>query len=407
MSMRPSSILRALVCSTFAIALAHSVASAVTPAAGPRNLLANPGFEKRRPATEWMPADWDTSDSGLETVFFGRDSFMVHGGKFSVSVANTSTLFPMGHNWNQALLVGPETWGKTAVFSVWTRSNGLQGRAYLLLQAYRDTISKQAMIWGVNREEAAHRLGIMKTADPLRDLGWRRLQFEDAQTDWVRREARVRVGVGTNVIFVRCGILGTGQVLFDDASLTLVPSPPAPPVVAGQNLLLDPGFEAGGLDWEWSTPPFEGARVERDTTVAHTGRVSMLCSNFRDGLVPARMGACQPLRATQLRGKRVRIGAWFRADSLMNPVYVLVAAHTPSSMKQSGTTEQLAGTFDWKFTATELDVPDDAEELWAWLVVNAPAYGKLWMDDAVLEVVGPAPGKKPAAPPAPARKPKP
>lgn len=408
--MRLTPQIRAFALAVVATAFASSAAPAAPAAGGPRNLLVNPGFERRLPATDWMPAAWDTSDAGLETVFFGRDSLGAHGGKFCVNVANTSTLYPMGHNWSQAVLVGPEAWGKTAVFSVWTRSNGVQGRAYLLAQAYRDTISKMAIIWGVERDEAQRRMGINKISDPLRDLGWHRTQFEDQQTDWVRREARIVVGRGTNVLFVRCGLLGSGQVMFDDASLTLEPGPAAVAAVpVGRNILLDPGFENGALDWEWAIPPFEGARIDRDTTVAHGGRASMMLSHFRDGVVPARMGLCQSIRADGLRGKRVRIGGWFKADSLTSPAYVLVAAHTPQTMKQSGTTDLLTDTFDWKYTSTEFDVPEDAETLWAWLVVNAPAWGTLWLDDASLEVVGPATARpaatRPTAKPAARRKP--
>ena len=90
--------------------------------------------------------------AGLTTVFFGRDSFLVHGGRWAVNVANMSTAFPMGHNWSQALIVGKEAWGKTATFKVWSRSNGIDGRAFILLQAYSDTASKMARIWGVDHD---------------------------------------------------------------------------------------------------------------------------------------------------------------------------------------------------------------------------------------------------------------
>lgn len=391
--------IRVLAPAACALALATAVFAA--PATAPKNLLANPGFEKRLPGTDWMPAGWDTSDAGIETVFFGRDSFEVHGGKFSVNIANTSTLYVMGHNWNQTLLVGPETWGRTAVLSVWTRSNGQQGRAYVLLQAYQDTISKMSVIWGVGRDEAQRRLGIAKVNDPLRDLGWKRTVWEDASTGWVRREARILIGRGTNVLFVRCGLLGTGQVLFDDASLTLESTPaPPPPPPAGRNVLADPSFENGANEWEWSIPPFEGARIDRDTTVAHDGRTSMLLSHFNDGVVSTRMGLCQTFSAVGLRGKRVKIGGWLRGDSLTSPAYVSIAAHTPTRVVKSGTTGQYTGSFDWTYTETEFDVPADAEVIWAWLVASAPSYGRLWFDDAKVEVVGPSstPSPPPAAP---------
>jgi len=323
-------------------------------------------------------------------VFFGRDSFLVRSGQYSVNVANTSTLYWMGHNWSQTLLVDRSWWGKTAVFSVWTRSNGQQGRAYVMAQAYTDSVSKMALIWGVSRDEARSRLNYNPMSDPLRDLGWQRTQFEDTQTGWIRREARIIIRPGTNVVFVRCGLLGTGQVLFDDASLTLEPTPAAPAVAAGTNLLSDPGFEEGGMTWEWAIPPFEGAIVERDTTVAHSGRTSMVCRRLSDGVVSSRAGMAQPVRADALRGKRVRISGWFRGDSLTAGAIVLVSSHSLRDKAQSGTTDVLTGTFDWTYTATEFDVPKDADLVWAWMMQIVPVQGTLWIDDAALEVIGPS-----------------
>src|SRR5204862_8215598 len=126
-------------------------------------------------------------------------------------------------------------------------------------------------------------------------LGWKRTSFDDAETPWVRREARVRIPEGVNAIYVRGGLVGTGQVAFDDASLTLAPTPPAARVAAHVNLLVDPGFEARALDWEWFIPPFEGARIDRDTTVHHTGNTSMHCYNMHQGYSPSRMGMTQPI----------------------------------------------------------------------------------------------------------------
>jgi hypothetical protein len=49
-----------------------------------------------------------------------------------------------------------------------------------------------------------------------------------------------------------------------------------------------------------------------------------------------------------------------------------------------------SSTFDWSQTATEIDVPADAVEMWAWLALTVPAEGTLWIDDGRLEVLGPA-----------------
>ena len=99
--------------SLLAIALADPPATAAS--APPGELLQNPGFEAPLEDHPWMPAGWDTSLTALPTVFFGRDTLLAHGGSHAVTVANTSTRVPTWHNWNQAVMVGPELWGKDAV----------------------------------------------------------------------------------------------------------------------------------------------------------------------------------------------------------------------------------------------------------------------------------------------------
>ena len=344
-------------------------------------------------------AAWDTFASGLPTVFFGRDTFLVHSGQYSVNVANLSTYVPMFHNWSQTLLVGPETWGKVASFKAWTRSNGVEGRAYLMIQAYSDTATRMARVWNVDHDEALKRMGIGKIDDPLLDLGWKRTQFNDALTEWVPREARTYVPPGTNVIFVRGGLIGTGQVLFDDASLTLSSAPPAARPAKGVNLFADPGFEEGALAWDLAIPPYEGSKVEVDSTVAHSGRKSVRLSDFWDGLVETRIGVAQPFEGRALRGQRVRLTAWFKGDSLKGTALVKIYAHgLKSRVTQSPGAELLSDTWDWRPLSIELDIPGDAEIVWANIQTIAPARGTVWLDDASFEVVGPAAGpRRPAA----------
>jgi hypothetical protein len=389
------------------LALSRSPLGAGDAAAAPRAgraMLQNGDLERGLAGHPWMPVGWDTSMADLPTVFFGRDSFLVHSGHWAINVANMSTAFPMAHNWSQTLLVGPETWGKLATFRVWTRSNGLEGRAYILIQAYSDTASKMARIWGVDHDEALKRMGIGKVDDPLLDLGWKRTSFDDPLTEWVEREAKTYVPPGTNVMFVRCGLVGTGQVLFDDASLTLAPAPPAPRYEKNVNLFAESGFEAHGLAWDVAIPPYEGAKVTIDSTVAHTGRQSVRISDFWDGLVEARIGVGQPFDARPLRGQRVRLSGWFKGDSLRGITYVKVYSHgLRSRVRQSPGAELLSETWDWKQLSIELDIPEDAVLVWANLQAGAPARGTVWIDDASFEVIGPAAtatnsAKKPSAP---------
>jgi hypothetical protein len=369
-------------------------------AAPAKSLLQNGDFERTLAGHPWMPAGWDTSLADLPTVFFGRDTFLVHTGHWAVNVANMSAAYPMGHNWSQTLLVGKETWGKTATLKVWTRNNGVDGRAYLLLQAYSDTASKMARIWGVDHDEALKRMGIGKIDDPLMDLAWKRVWFEEPLTEWVEREAKVQVPPGTNVIFVRCGLSGTGQVVFDDASLTLSAGMPPAKVAKGQNLFADPGFEARDMVWDIALPPYEGAKVTIDTTVAHGGRASVRLTEFWNGLVETRIGVGQPFDARALRGQRVRLSGWFKGDSLKGIAYVKVFAQgLQSRVTQSPGAEMLSNTWDWQQLSIEFNIPDDAVIVWANLQAQAPARGTVWIDDASFEVLGPVPPPPAAAKP--------
>ena len=370
--------------------------SPVAAHAASRNLLINPGMEDALPDHPWMPAGWDTSVSGLPTTFFGRDSFLVHGGHYAVTVANVSTMLPMAHNWSQKLLVGREAWGKDAVFTVWTRSNGVDGRAYCLLQAYRDTISKMAGIWKVPHSEAASRLNIKGLDDPLVDFGWQRAIFTEPETDWVRRAMRVYVPTGTNVLFVRCGLLGSGQLVIDDASLTLENAQPAAAVKTGQNLLADAGFENGLDQWEVSVPPFPGFDYGLDSTQAHTGRAS---AHFEFVGSPtsltftlkSRVGVCQVISNRNLSGKRVRLSGWIKTDSLQSGAYLKIFAHGQYGVLQTVGGNQLGQTSPWTLTSQELDLPPDTYQVWAWCQYDAPVKGRVWFDDVSLEVLGPSP----------------
>jgi len=377
-----------------ALLLTCGTAAAATPTAtsssAPKNLLLNPGFEKGIPDHPWMPAAWDTFQSGLNTVFFGRDTLLRHSGRYSVSIANVSSYVPMFHNWSQTMLVGRELWGKDVVFTVWTHSDGLQGRAYILAQAYRDTITKMSKIWKVDRETARERLKILKSDDPLLTLGWARDYFSEPETDWVKREARIFVPPSSNVIVVRCGIFGVGQVTFDDASL-VAQAPRAPESLPLQtNLFKDPGFEGSGDDWEYSMPPYEGLEIVRDTTVAHSGRASIRMEGGVDGPIQVRTGVCQSVANRGLTGKRLRLSGWVKTDSLQGNAYIMAYCSTANGDVFDVTPGQFGMNTDWTKTQTEFDVPPGTLMVWGWFLFNCPARGRVYYDDVSLEVLGPA-----------------
>jgi hypothetical protein len=207
------------------------------------------------------------------------------------------------------------------------------------------------------------------------------------------------------VVHARCGLVGTGQVIFDDASLRLVPAHPAAPLPLNTNLLADPGFEGDGNDWEYSMPPYSGLRIDRDTTQAHSGRACVRFTSSMAGFVQSRMGVCQVL-GRGLAGKRVRLSCWVKTDSLMSSrTNMRLYCHSLSrGMVQSETGKSLSYTNDWTPLSFEMDVPSDAVEIWAWFAYFVPTTGVVYYDDTSLEVLGPAitaaspATKKPATP---------
>ena len=385
---------RSITCLAWGCVAALVGVLALAPAAGAqsRNLLANPGFEAPLEDHEWMPAAWDTSRGNTEMVFFGRDAFSAHTGQFGISVANASATLPLWHNWSQTVQVTPDMWGKDIVFTIWTKNNGVDGRGYVLLQAFRDSVGRMSHEWKVDRSTAARRLLLSGVNDPLTDLGWKRESFNETETEWIQRTERVYLPPTTNTITVRLGLYGTGQVQFDDASLTLETAATAAVPPLHTNMFADPGFEGDGLAWELSMPPFPLFEVYRDTTLAHSGKSCMHFSG-KEGLISGRTGVAQVFCNRSLGGKRLRLTGYAKADSLGSSIFVNLFFHTRLGFLRQSGPQPVSGTQDWTKLLVESDVPDDTYATWAWIEYTAPVPGRAYFDDMSLEVIGPATGE--------------
>lgn len=380
------------------LAISHPTSGS---AAEPANLLLNAGFEEPLADHPWMPAGWDTSAAGLPTVFFGRDTMSSHTGSFAVSVASASDLIPMAHNWSQSVLVQPKDWGKDVVFSIWTRSLGLDGRAYIMVQAYHDTISKMAKTWKVDRDAAAKRLRITRMEDPLYDLGWNRKYFTEEETPWVQRQVRVFVPPSTDVLFVRGGVHGTGQLILDDASLVYAPAEPAPAVVIGKNILADGGFEGDLLAWELSMPPYENIVARRDSVAPHSGRYSMLFDGSKAvAMIMGRTGVSQVISNRNLAGKHVRLTGYVKTDSTESLVYTKIYAHTLHGVMQSIGPNNLSGNHAWTPLTVDMNLPADTYSVWVWFAYSTPSPGRMRLDDLSFQVIGEADPNTPPSFPA-------
>ncbi len=382
----------ALLASTFALG------SWPGSAAAQENLLKNPSAED---GTLLVPAAWDTTESGLPTVRFSWDKGIAHDGDRSLSIVSTSDVMPIWFNWSQSLPGVNRLGGKDLILRAWVQTRQMVGKAYILLQAYRDTVLVESLKDGIPRLEKRGQMGIKPVDDPQLEMGWARKQLSGDHPEWTLLETRLFIPPSTNVVIARAGILGIGEVRFDDFSLTAAPAQPDPPIPLGKNLLADPGFE-GNLDqWDYSLAPVQGLRIRPDA-VAHSGLQSCLIDC--QGRSPFQMwsGVCQVFNTRALSGKRVRLSGWYKSQDL-NSTYACLSVYATGMYGNffPVVTGAWSGTHDWTFTSCEADIPLDSYTVWARAVINT-GVGKVWFDDLKFEVLGDtpglsAPGTKPAA----------
>jgi hypothetical protein len=392
----PILLLASLIVPTFA-SFAHAAPAAAHAAP---NLLTNPSFEE---GGLFAPSDWDSTVAGVPTVLFFWDQDVKRSGARSISIVNAGDILPVWHNWNQFVPDAGKYQGKDLELSVWTRSAQLTGRGYVMVQCYRDTVSIYAREKSISRDQARKELGFHYADDPQLELGWARQYFSDEVSDWTERRLRLYVPPTTDLILVRCGIYGPGQVWFDDATLTAQTARPAPPIVLGKNMLANPGFERPFDDWEFSMPPTPGAVIEPDSAVAHSGRFSAAMTIGQRPGFETFQNACQVFNARNLAGKRVRISGWCKTQDLISTsAYLQVYATGLYGVDGSLAGDAISGTTDWTFYSTEWDVPKNSYTVWARAGYLAQP-GKCWWDDLKFEVIGDA--RTPTAPkPAAARR---
>jgi hypothetical protein len=372
-------------------------AAPAAQAADDGNFLANPSAEE---GTMVFPTQWDTTLSDLPTVRFAWDAQTAHGGSRSLYVLNTSDVIPLWHNWSQTLLGANALGGTELTLRAWVKTRAVTGKAYILLQAYRDTVLLEAAKTGVPRLTQRAAMGIAPADDPQLELGWARKQITGDHPEWMPLEVRLYIPPSSNVVIVRGGLLGVGEAWFDDFSLTAGPARAERPFPLGKNLLADPGFE-GNLDqWDFSMPPVEGLRIRLDG-VAHSGLQSCLIESQRRWRMEIWSHAFQVFNTRALSGKRVRLSGWYKTQDLKSTFACFsIYATGMYGIFRPVVTNSWSGDHDWTFTSYEADIPPDTYTVWARAVLNT-GIGKVWFDDLKFEVLGdsprPAATKKPAA----------
>lgn len=368
-----------------AVVAAGRASAAATPAAA--NLLTNPSAEE---GTLLAPTDWDSSRTQVPTARFAWDSEQAHDGKRSLYIINTGNVIPVWFNWSQTLTGVSNLAGKELTLRAWVKTRNLSGKAYLLLQAYRDTVLLEAMKQGVPRQRMRDLMHIKPADDPQLEMGWARKQLSGDHDDWTPLEVKVFVPPSTNMVFVRGGIFGVGEVWFDDFSLTASPAAPEKPFPLAKNLLVDPGFEDHLDQWELSLPPLEGLRVDLDGQVVHGGSQSVRLESQRHPPYQLFSHVCQVFNTRALSGKHVRMTGWVKTDHLdQGSAFLTVVATGKYGSFRPVIPDGVSGTKDWTFVTYECDIPRDTYTVWARAAFTT-SEGRVWFDDVSFEVLGDA-----------------
>ena len=129
--------------------------------------------------------------------------------------------------------------------------------------------------------------------------------------------------------------------------------------------------------------------MKPDTTVKQGGTASA-CVRFVAPKFEGFGTLMQQFKADAWRGKRVRMSAWVKTDSLKSVAYIKLFAHGLYGTLQGIASEQFSVTQPWTLTTQTLDLPPDTYQVWAWCQYDGPVRGKVHFDDVSLEVLGPA-----------------
>ncbi|MFL5620368.1 MAG: S41 family peptidase [Gemmatimonadaceae bacterium] len=137
--------------------------------------------------------------------------------------------------------------------------------------------------------------------------------------------------------------------------------------------------------WFFNGSALADFEVARDTTIAHSGHVSLRVSAAADPSGFA--GAMTMFPAAPYLGRHVRFSAFLRTASLGGQGAAVWARADGARPSLAFVTTQgkrlVGGTTDWTAVSVEMDVPTDALTLF--FGAFATARGTLWIDDASVD----------------------
>lgn len=203
-------------------------------------------------------------------------------------------------------------------------------------------------------------------------------------TDWTRYDLVVDVPKDSSNIMLGIGLMGGGQMWVDDLTLDQVDTSVATTNIESNRELQNVDFEDGGRWWG-----FSGSYAVKtiDTLTRHSGKQSLgleqTAQDFEDT-----SGYTQSVLAEKYAGKRVRFSAYVKTEDVQGTMGLWFQGRSTliNRVTDEMETRPVFGTTDWTLYETVVDVPADCTLLAMGVQMHGP--GKLWIDDAKLEVVG-------------------
>ena len=145
--------------------------------------------------------------------------------------------------------------------------------------------------------------------------------------------------------------------------------------------------EAKPQNTPWKAFNEDNYRIALDNTSARSGRSSVKLHALKED--PLGYGSySQRISAHQYRGKRIRVSAWLKGQSIEGKASVwsrVHAAHGPALASDNMQDRELTGTQYWNNHYVVLDVADHAEAISFGVMLEGK--GTLWADAFKIEVV--------------------
>ena len=307
---------------------------------------------------------WSTADGDAQQYVVGIDPTVAHLGQASGSIESLVPK-PGGLGLLHQTVQAGEYRNKRVRISGYLKADRLDGEASFYLTIY----GQQDQMIYANSRSIEH------------------------STDWEQFWFVLNVPVNSDRIEYGLALRGEGQAWIDDVHMEDVEDnvelsslqPLSPPVGSTQLGNLD--FESYAEQQSWLSTGNPDYTVGVDHDVVHSGK----SSGYIQSKATASTGSYEQShfkRAIDYRGKRLRLSGYIKTEQVTGRAGIWVSVVDSSNQLLGLDNMQnrpITGTTNWQKYEIVLDIPEDSATIWYGVLLQGE--GKIWLDDAHLEVV--------------------